>query len=79
MANVLLDIVCLCLVFVGALNWGLVVFNQNLVKSVDKVLNNLFGTKLPIENGVYVAVTAAAVYLVFARGEWLADAVAQRL
>jgi uncharacterized membrane protein YuzA (DUF378 family) len=79
MANVLLDVVALCLVFVGALNWGLVVFNQNLVKSIDKVLNNLFGTKLPIENGVYVAVAVAAVYLVFARSEWLSDAVAQRL
>jgi len=77
--NVLLDVVCLCLVFVGALNWGLVAFNQNLVKSVDQILNNLFGTKLPIEKGVYMVVAAAAVYLVAVRTEWLVDAIANRV
>lgn len=79
MDMIFVDVVLLCLVFVGALNWGLVPFNQNLVKSLDSVLNKLFGTKLPIENGLYMVVAASAVYLILTRSSWLATAVAQRV
>lgn len=79
MDTVLLEVVLLCLVFVGALNWGFVAFNQNLVKSVDRLLNNLFGTRLPIENGTYMVVAASAAYLILTRSAWLASAVAARV
>jgi len=68
---VYLDVLLLCLVFVGALNWGLVPFNQNLVKSLDQFLNKSLSTQLPIENGVYMVVAASAVYLLMTRSEWL--------
>jgi uncharacterized membrane protein YuzA (DUF378 family) len=72
MVNMMLsNLVLLCLVFVGALNWGLVAFNMNLVKSVDKTLNGLLGTKLPIEKVVYVLVAASAAYLISNRAVWL--------
>ena len=79
MNRIYIDILLLCLVFVGALNWGLVVFNQNLVKTIDKAVNKALSTNLPIENGVYLLVAVSAGYLLVNRSEWLSSSIEQLL
>lgn len=53
------DLVAKVLVLVGALNWGLVAFNFNLVES-------LLGAGTTLTKVVYILVGVAALYEVYA-------------
>lgn len=54
-----LDWIALILLIIGGLNWGLVVFNYNLVES-------LLGSIPIIVNIVYVLVGLSAIYMIYA-------------
>lgn len=61
-----LYIVCLVLVIVGALNWGLVgAANFNLVSSVSSLVSSNQSTVNMINRTVYVVVGAAALYVLW--------------
>lgn len=61
----------MALVLIGALNWGLGLFNINAVESIDSGINNLTKSKLPINKVIYGAVALAAIYLMMRRDTWL--------
>lgn len=61
-----LYIVCLVLVLVGALNWGLVgAANFNLVSSVTSLVSSNPSTVNTANRVVYVAVGLAALYVLW--------------
>jgi len=61
-----LYIVCLILVIVGALNWGLVgAANFNLVSSVTSLVSSSPSTVNMANRVVYVAVGLAALYVLW--------------
>ena len=61
-----LYIVCLILVIVGALNWGLVgAANFNLVSSVSSLVSSNPSTVNTINRVVYVAVGLSALYVLW--------------
>jgi uncharacterized membrane protein YuzA (DUF378 family) len=61
-----LYIVCLVLVIVGALNWGLVgAANFNLVSSVHSLVSSNPSTVNMANRVVYVIVGAAALYVLW--------------
>jgi len=53
----------LLLVIAGALNWGLVVFNINLVKLSSDYLNHLTGINFNFDKIIYVTIAVAGLYL----------------
>lgn len=67
--------ILLSLVFVGAINWGLVAFDQNLVTTVDRYINKNLSTDLPIEKAIYIAVAVSALYLFKENTLWLLPSV----
>lgn len=61
-----LYIVCLILVIVGALNWGLVgAANFNLVSSVTSLVSSNPSTVNTANRVIYVAVGLAALYVLW--------------
>ena len=61
-----LYIVCLVLVILGALNWGLVgSVNFNLVSSVHSLVSSNPSTVQTMNRVVYVVVGAAALYVLW--------------
>jgi uncharacterized membrane protein YuzA (DUF378 family) len=65
-----LYIVCLILVIVGALNWGLVgAANFNLVSSVSSLVSSNPSTVNTINRVVYVTVGLSALYVLWADWE----------
>jgi len=61
-----LYIVCLVLVIIGALNWGLVgVANFNFVSSVNSLVSSNPSTVTTMNNVVYVVVGLAALYVLW--------------
>ncbi|MEM1243256.1 MAG: DUF378 domain-containing protein [Pseudomonadota bacterium] len=58
-----LDWICIILVFVGAINWGLVgLFSFNLVSAI-------FGDQTILARIVYFVVALAGIYLIVASGK----------
>ena len=53
----------LLLVIVGAINWGLTVFDFNLVKYVSNYLNQILNSNYPIDKVIYVLVALAGIKL----------------
>jgi uncharacterized membrane protein YuzA (DUF378 family) len=65
-----LYIVCLVLVIVGALNWGLVgAANFNLVSSLTSLVSSSPTTVNMVNRTVYVVVGAAALYVLWENWE----------
>ena len=69
--NAKIHMVLVALVLIGAINWGFCAFNINLVKIIADFINNLFKTKLPIENTIYILVAVVAIKLAIDRNTWL--------
>jgi uncharacterized membrane protein YuzA (DUF378 family) len=61
----------MALVLIGALNWGLGLFNINAVESIHNGINSLAKSKLPINKVIYGTVAVAALYLAMQRDTWL--------
>ena len=55
--------IMLLLVIVGAINWGLTVFDFNLVKYVSNYLNQILNSNYPIDKVIYVLVALAGIKL----------------
>ena len=66
-----IHMVYVALILIAAINWGLCVFNINIVKSLSDFINNLLKTKLPIENAIYLLVAVVAIKLAMNRNTWL--------
>jgi uncharacterized membrane protein YuzA (DUF378 family) len=66
-----MHMVLMSIVLIGALNWGLGLFNINIVESIHNGINGLAKSKLPINKVVYGTVALAALYLVMKRDTWL--------
>jgi uncharacterized membrane protein YuzA (DUF378 family) len=65
-----LYIVCLVLVIIGALNWGLVgAANFNLVTSINSLVSSNPSTVNMLNRIIYVIVGAAALYVLWADWE----------
>jgi uncharacterized membrane protein YuzA (DUF378 family) len=60
-----LRMIYLVLVLVGALNWGIVAYNQkfNLVTMLSNYINSLFNKNYPIDKIIYVLVAVSALLL----------------
>ena len=75
--KVLVNLICMVLVILGALNWGAHVFDINLVQIIDNLLNDLVtaltGEKLNIKFNiiVYSMVFSAAIILARQKTFWL--------
>lgn len=65
-----LYIVCLVLVLLGALNWGLVgAFNFNLVSSINSLVSSNPTTVNIANRVVYVVVGCASLYVLYEEHE----------
>ena len=50
-------------VIVGAINWGLTVFDFNLVEYLSKFINDTLNSNYPIDKVIYVLVALAGIKL----------------
>ena len=50
-------------VIVGAINWGLTVFDFDLVEYLSKFLNDTLNSNYPIDKVIYVLVALAGIKL----------------
>ena len=55
----------------GAVNWGLVAFDINIVKILSNKLNVITKSKYPFDKIIYLLVTACAVAIAMKRETWL--------
>ena len=61
MSKVYLHKLAITLIIVGAINWGLVAVNINLVTIINDYINNLVGYKTNIDKIIYVIIAFAAI------------------
>jgi len=61
----------MAIVIIGSINWGAHALGYNLVDMLSIQLNNLFKSKLPINNIIYIVVAIAGLILASKRSTWL--------
>lgn len=61
MGKVYLHKLALTLIIIGAINWGLVAFNINLVTIINDYINNLVGYQTNIDKLIYLIIAFAAI------------------
>ena len=66
-----LDMLIKALVLIGAINWGLYIYDYNIVDIVTDNINKGLNTNYAYDKIIYLLISILALYLVFKRDTWL--------
>ena len=61
----------IALVLIGAINWGMTVFNMNLVESLHLLLNKILGFETFIDKVIYLLIAISAIIVGIKKSTWL--------
>ena len=66
-----INMIIIGIVIIGALNWLTIVFGYDLVDILNRFINKLFNSNLPINNYIYIIIGFSAIYIASRRTTWL--------
>jgi hypothetical protein len=69
--KVKIHMIFLAFIIIGALNWGLFVFNYNLVETLHLYLNKFLGVETYIDKVIYLFILISGIIIGLKKSTWL--------